>query len=160
MNTQETYRAGDPVVHAQTRKLLGTLRKDITFDANHPEAIIRKRERPDLRYAPRTYEGGTEEAMASVVHAAWLRPAFYTEGVRVLWLSTTADPQAFAHEVYHPAGATSDHEIVKVGDAARVVLNHMDGESMKHGMFGDVRALLHRFVSRADSYRKYLEEKG
>lgn len=94
------------------------------------------------------------------IHTAWLRPAFYTESVRVLWLSTDADPALFAREVYHPAGTPDDHEIIKVGDAARVMLEHMDSMDMKHGMFGDVRSLMHRFVSRADSYRKHLEQKG
>ena len=159
MTTQETYYAGDPVIHLQTRKLLGTLRKSFTFDHCLPEAVIRVPPREALLTMSRAPYDGLAP-VNDLWHTAWLKPAFHTEGLRVLWLSTDADPSLFARAVYHPAGTTSDDEIIKVGDAARVVLDHMAGTGRFVGPFEDTRRILQHFTQRADSYRKHLEEKG
>ena len=156
MTTQEeTYHAGDPVIHLQTRKLLGTLIKGTTFNEHRTELRIRVAGLPNV--PPFTPADAMREAVDATYYIAWLRPAFHTESVRALWLSTDASPALFARHLYRPVTKPDDHELLKVGDAARVVLERMGDRDV---MLDQTREYLKYLVRRGDSYRKHLEEKG
>ena len=162
MTIATQFHTGDPVVHTQSRRLLGHLREPLTI---HGRSTA-------LEFMPQrhTVAGGT---LGRSPFRAYAWVGYYSDDLRVVELSVAVEYQIgdiLRSGFVTPVGAATDAYLIRVGDAAKVLLDHVHQHEMRMiSMLQFTRDWLGGLVSRGDRLRleaarretpKTIEEEG